>query len=46
MGKGGRFGKDNPMYGKGFKGSDNPMYGKTGLNHPNHKKILVKYTDL
>ena len=34
-GKGARFGKDNPMYGKGFKGKDNPMYGRTGFSHPN-----------
>lgn len=44
-GKGARYGKDNPMYGKGFKGEDNPMYGMCGFKHPNHKKILVKYPD-
>ena len=44
-GKGARFGEDNPMYGKGFKGKDNPMYGRGGFKHPNHKKILVTYTD-
>lgn len=25
-------GKNNPMYGKGFKGKDNPMYGKKAWN--------------
>jgi len=25
-------GKNNPMYGKGFKGKDNPMYGKPAWN--------------
>lgn len=25
-------GKNNPMYGKGFKGKDNPMYGKPSWN--------------
>lgn len=44
-GKGGRFGKDNPMYGKGFKGEDNPMYGKTGFSHPNSKMYKIEYTD-
>ena len=44
-GKGARFGKENPMYGKGFKGSDNPMYGKTGEKHHNSKMFLVKYLD-
>lgn len=44
-GKGARFGKDNPMYGKGFKGKDNPMYGRCGFNHPNHRKIKAIYPD-
>ena len=26
-------GKNNPMYGKGFKGKDNPMYGKKPWNY-------------
>ncbi len=41
-GKGGRFGADNPMYGKGFKGSDNPMYGRKGSSHPNSKMYLLE----
>lgn len=45
MGKGGRFGKDNPMYGKGLKGKDNPMYGRTGRQHPNARMYEIKYTD-
>lgn len=44
-GKGGLFGKDNPMYGKGWAGKDNPMYGKTKFKHPNHKKIEAIYED-
>ena len=44
-GKGARFGKDNPMYGKGFKGKDNPMYGMRGEKHPNSKMYFVKYSD-
>lgn len=44
-GKGARFGKDNPMYGKGFKGKDNPMYGRKGFNHPNSKMYEIEYTD-
>ena len=44
MGKGGRFGEDNPMYGKeGMVGADNPMYGVTGFKHPNSKIYLIKY---
>lgn len=41
-GKGGQFGADNPMYGKGFKGSDNPMYGRKGFSHPNSKMYLLE----
>src|SRR5690606_36014572 len=44
-GKGARFGKDNPMYGKGFKGEENPMYGKTGESHPNSRMYLIQYTN-
>lgn len=44
-GKGRRFGKDNPMYGKGFKGEENPMYGKTGFDHPNSKMYEIEYLD-
>jgi hypothetical protein len=44
-GKGGRSGKDNPMYGKGFKGEDNPMYGMNGLKHPNSKSYKITYLD-
>ena len=44
-GKGARFGKDNPMYGKGFKGKDNPMYGKTGLLAPNKRAYKITYND-
>lgn len=44
-GKGARFGKDNPMYGKGFKGEDNPMYGFTGLKHPNSTGFRITYLD-
>ena len=44
-GKGARYGKDNPMYGKGFKGKDNPMYGRTGDKHHNSTMYLVKYLD-
>lgn len=44
-GKGGRFGKDNPMYGKGFKGADNPMYGRIGHKHPNSTMYTVRYSD-
>ena len=44
-GKGARYGKDNPMYGKGLKGADNPMYGKNGLKHPNSRAYKVTYTD-
>ena len=43
-GKGGRSGKDNPMYGNhSFSGKNNPMFGKTGFQHPNHKKVLAHY---
>lgn len=44
-GKGARYGKDNPMYGKGFKGKDNPMYGRTGEKHHNSTMYLVNYLD-
>lgn len=44
-GKGARFGKDNPMFGKGFKGKDNPMYGRKGDKHPNVVMYKVIYTD-
>lgn len=44
-GKGARYGKDNPMYGKGFKGEENPMYGRKGFEHPNSKMYLIKYRD-
>lgn len=44
-GKGGQFGKDNPMYGKGFKGEDNPMYGRKGFKHPNSKMYEINYLD-
>lgn len=44
-GKGARFGKDNPMYGKGFKGVDNPMYGRKGDLHPNSTMYTVRYVD-
>lgn len=44
-GKGARYGKDNPMYGKGFKGMDNPMYGRKGFAHPNSKMYLIEYLD-
>lgn len=44
-GKGARFGKDNPMYGKGMVGKDNPMYGMTGLKHPNASAFLITYAD-
>lgn len=44
-GKGGQYGADNPMYGKGFKGKDNPMYGKTGDLHPNSTMYTVIYKD-
>src|SRR5690606_14289535 len=44
-GKGARFGKDNPMYGKGFKGEENPMYGMTGEKHPNSKMYWAEYLD-
>lgn len=44
-GKGGRFGCENPMYGKGFKGDKNPMYGFTGLKHPNSKAYKITYTN-
>lgn len=44
-GKGARFGKDNPMYGKGFKGKANPMYGRSGDKHPNAVIYKVIYPD-
>jgi NUMOD3 motif len=44
-GKGGQFGEENPMYGKGFKGKDNPMYGRTGDKHPNSTMYTVRYLD-
>ncbi|NBI31002.1 NUMOD3 domain-containing DNA-binding protein [Chengkuizengella marina] len=42
-GKGARYGKDNPMFGKGFKGKDNYMYGKTGIKHHNSKAYNITY---
>lgn len=45
LGKGARFGADNPMYGKGFKGEANPMYGRKGDLHPNSSMYIVKYLD-
>ena len=45
-GKGARFGKDNPMFGKeGHKGEKNGMYGKTGFDHPHSKMYKVEYLD-
>ena len=44
-GKGGRFGKDNPMYGKGFFGKDNPMYGIKRDKHPNVHLYEVLYVN-
>ena len=41
-GKGGRFGKDNPAYGKSYSsGEKNGMYGKKGELHPNSKIYLI-----
>lgn len=43
-GKGARFGKDNPMYGKhSTAGDKNGMYGKKGFQHPNSKMFLILY---
>lgn len=42
-GKGARFGRDNPMYGKGLKGKENPMYGRTREKHPNVSMYLVTH---
>lgn len=43
-GKGGRSGKDNPMFGKeGLRGRLNPMFGKFGENHPNATMYQVEY---
>lgn len=44
-GKGGQFGKDNPMYGVRRTGKDNPMYGRKGEKHHNSKMFLIKYKD-
>lgn len=44
-GKGGRPGKDNPLYGVRRFGEENPMYGKKGTKHHNSKTYLVKYKD-
>jgi hypothetical protein len=45
-GKGARFGKDNPMFGKeGHKGEKNGMYGKKGFEHPHSKMYLITYQD-
>jgi len=44
-GKGGRFGKDNPMYGVKRYGADNPMYCVTGEKHHNAKMFEIVYTD-
>lgn len=44
-GKGARFGKDNPMYGKGMSGESNPMFGKTGLAHPGANVYRITYSD-
>lgn len=44
-GKGARYGKDNPMFGKGFKGEENPMYGRKGFKHPNSKMYEIEYAD-
>ncbi len=44
-GKGGQFGKDNPMYGVKRVGADNPMYGRTGERHHNSTMYDIEYTD-
>ncbi|MCG7345342.1 hypothetical protein MHZ92_14480 [Sporosarcina sp. ACRSL] len=44
-GKGGQFGKDNPMYGVQRFGKDNPMYGRSGEKHHNAVIFEVEYTD-
>lgn len=45
-GKGGRSGKDNPMFGSDkTRGEKNGMYGKRGFNHPNSKMYLIEYLD-
>lgn len=45
-GKGGRCGKDNPMWNDHrFKGKNNGMYGRTGFSHPNSKIYQIEYTD-
>lgn len=44
-GKGGRFGKGNPMYDKRRYGKDNPMFGRTGAKHHNAKMFEVDYLD-
>jgi hypothetical protein len=45
-GKGGRFGPDNPAFGKvGNVGSKNGMFGRTGIKHPNSKIYEISYID-
>jgi hypothetical protein len=42
-GKGARFGKDNPMFGKDHSGEKNPMFGRKRDLHPNVKMYLIEY---
>lgn len=45
-GKGGRSGKENPMYGSDkLRGKKNGMYGMKGFKHPNSKMYQITYSD-